>query len=144
MKTRAFTGILSASDTRDMDAVEDALSRYGSDVRARFESAAQQQLTDAWKQEITAATGVTEQQKSIVGASPLLAVATAKAGIGVVVATGGDGRLGFLTRAFEFGAVDRTEKVTYQRRNPKASGSHSVTRATKMQLPSRSQTGWLA
>ena len=119
--------------------VRDALEQYGATAKATFQSAAADQLTAAWSDELGKRNGLNTQQAGIVKAFPLVSVA----GFAVVAGTGGVGPLGFLTRAFEFGA-DREKFVTYFRRNRKSPGHHQVTRRTRRQLPGISARGWIA
>jgi hypothetical protein len=147
MPSRAFTGVLSPDATDDFLVLAEGYAQYGPEVQKRYASAAQQQLTQAWTQELgeqsshafSSYKGISSAQIKIVTATPLVVTAGSMIGVG----TGGLGPLGFLTRAYEFGTSRREEFKKYYRKN--RSGSRTiVNRRTSRQLPSRSQTGWIA
>lgn len=139
MASRAFTGLLGAEANADLLDYARALDQYGPDVQRRFASAAGEQLAAGWKEELAARASYNQVQKSIVTAAP----ASTFIGHTISVSTGGSGPLGFLTRQMEFGALHRDLFVTYRRRNRSGVASN-VTRRTKRQMPTRSQTGWIA
>lgn len=152
MATRAYSGIVSPESTEDLLAVRDAFLQYGPDVQKRMEDAGRDQLSTAWIAELNQRSGVSQQQASIVKALPLVGVS----GASVIAATGGVGKLGSLTKQFEFGA-DREafkparypRRQNYTRRKTNSGPGliqHSGTyqRRTRRQLPSISATGYIA
>ena len=116
----------------------DALKNVPAELRSKVESASDQQLSAAWTEELTKGGQFSHAQRSIITTEPR-AITHA---MGMSVATGGAGRLGFLTKPYEFGTLNREQQHTYTRRSPKGA-RHEVTRRTRRQLPTRSQTGWI-
>lgn len=139
MATRAFTGLLAAEPSRDLRRVRDALPELGADTLARIRSSSEQQLAAGWTEELAARPGYNAQQRSIVASAPSILAYDG----GLAVRTGGMGKLGFLTRHFEFGTLHQETFVTYTRKSPKGK-VHQVKRRTAKQIPTRSQTGWIA
>lgn len=139
MTSRAFDGLLAAEPSRDLQRARDALPQLGEDIQARIRSASEQQLAAGWQEELNARSGFSPQQRSIVAAAPSVLAYNG----GLAVQTGGQGKLGHLTRAFEFGSLNRETFVTYTRKSRKG-GTHKVRRRTSRQIPPRSQTGWIA
>lgn len=140
MASRAYNGIVSPESTKDLLAVRDAFTQYGPEVQRRIESAGREQLTRAWTEELGKRTGANPQQASIIKAFPLVAVST----FSVVAATGGMGKLAFLTRASEFGADREAFKPARYPRRGTTQRAGSYPRRTRRQLPSLSARGWIA
>jgi hypothetical protein len=135
MAAGAYSGIVSPESTDDMLALAAEFRKYGPEAKRRLEDAGASQLTAAWTEELDARPGFSRQQESIVKAAPSVAVS----GPSVIAATGGSGRLGFLTKQFEFGA----DREIYKSASfPSRSGTYQ--RRTRRQLPSISARGWLA
>jgi hypothetical protein len=139
MASRAFTGLLAAEPSQDLLRARDALENLGDDVQALIRAASQEQLAAGWQEELQARPGYNDQQRRIVGAGASVLAYNG----GLAVGTGGQGKLGTLTREFEFGSLNRDQFTTYTRKSKKG-GTHKVTRRTSRQMPSRSQTGWVA
>ncbi|WP_419817026.1 hypothetical protein [Glaciibacter flavus] len=137
---RAFSGLLGVDDSEQLQSAIDGLGKADFITDGRILSASGQQLTSAWSEEITKRPGSSTTQREVITAG-----ATAVAHkLGIQVKTGGVGKLGFLTRPFEFGSLSRDEYTTYDRHNRKGNGSHKVKRRASRQMPTRSQTGWIA
>lgn len=141
MVDRPYSGIVSPEATRDLLKVREALEGYGPTARARFEDAAANQLRAGFTEEIDRRPGFNAFQKEIVGAVPLVGVS----GFTVIAQVGGVGPLGHLTRAWEFGTVDRDRagQSLYPLRNGRRRAG-LYTRRTQRQVPPRSTRGWIA
>jgi len=139
MSTRAFTGLLAAEPSKDLLQARDALENLGDDIQQLIRSSSQQQLSAGWEEEVNARPGYNDQQRRIVGAGASVLAYNG----GLAVGTGGQGKLGHLTREFEFGTLNQDAFTTYTRKGRKG-GSHQVTRRARRQIPTRSQTGWIA
>lgn len=141
MVDRPYTGVVSPEATKDLERVREALRDYGPTSRARFEDAAARQLTAGFTEELDKRPGFSPMQKEIVAALPEVGVS----GFTVIAQVGGVGPLGFLTRAWEFGAVDR-DKWGQSRfpegKNGRRAGTYP--RRTQRQVPPRSTRGWVA
>ncbi|MCU1439995.1 MAG: hypothetical protein JWP85_992 [Rhodoglobus sp.] len=141
MASRAFNGLVSGEPSDDLLRARRALTRLGPDIQQAIFSASNSQLANGWTEELytTWGSGFSAQQRSIVAASPRVVAHP----MGLTVETGGDSKLGFLTRPMEFGTLNRETFTDYDRKSRKG-GTHRVTRRTRRQLPPRSQTGWIA
>lgn len=139
MTSRAFNGLLGPGESRTLVRAYAALRDLPEDLTQRMLSAGGQQLSGGWDEELQGGTQFSDQQRRVVGSNPSAVARTT----GLTVATGGTGPLAELTRGFEFGAINREEFVTYVRRG-RTGTAHTVKRRTKRQMPTRSQTGWIA
>lgn len=137
---RAHDGLLHGEANTGFVQAQRALADLGFDIAQTTLDASRSQLTLAWDEELQARPGRSKQQRDIITANP-----TAEAHfMGLTVATGGDGPLGFLTRGMEFGTLNRDEYTTYSRRGRNGGARHDVRRRTKRQIPTRSTNGWIA
>lgn len=132
---------MSAEQSADLARVRRALETYGEDTERRFRDAAKQQLTRGFSEELTAESdGATTQQRKIITGYPLVIP-----GLWTMdFSTGGIGPLGWLTRAMEFGTLHQDWYTNYQRRARGSNTRSPVFRRTRRQIPTRSQTGWIA
>lgn len=117
--------------------VQSALAQTPEAIRGAVLDSATDQLAPGWAEELSRGSEFSPSQRKIVtGGNRVIAHP-----MGMQIRTGSTKP--FLTRAYEFGTLNREEKRTYTRRSRKG-GTHQVTRRTKRQLPTRSQTGWIA
>lgn len=138
MSTRAFAGVLYGEPAQDLVEVRSRLSALPDDIKRTIFDASSTQLSAGWGEELSKSAPYSPGQASIV-----------KSGNRVIPhSMGMTAETGFahpdITRQYEFGTLNREEFHTYRRRNRKNAGTHDVTRRTKRQLPTRSQTGWIA
>lgn len=133
MAAGAYSGVVSPESTRDLLTLAAEFKEYGPVTTRRLEDAGRSQLTAAWTEELGKRSGISVQQESIVKAFPDVAVS----GASVAAGTGGQGKLGFLTRQFEFGADRELFK-------PVRARGTSYERRTRRQLPGISARGWIA
>ncbi len=136
----AFDGFLGIDELKDLLRVYEALERLPEDVQRRALSASNQQLAAGWGEELAARPGYSAATKAVITANPTAVART----LGMTVATGGSGKLGELTRAFEFGSLSRELFGRPYWRKSANGGRHGVLRRTMHQIPSRSTAGWVA
>ena len=133
MSTRAFTGVVGAEASADLRRVREEFAKVPGDVASKIASSTREQLSDAWTQELSKQQGYSKSQRTMVtGMARVIPHAS-----GLSAYTGLP-----LAREFEFGALNRDEFKTYTGR--RGSTTFPVTRRTKKQMPTRSQTGWVA
>lgn len=150
MSGRAFSGMVAPEAYRDLERVRRALDRFGPESADMLDSAGAYQLTAAWAQELGRRAGYSQQQRTIVARAPDASTHVAftsggSAGFAMSVQTGGTGKLGFLTRSFEFGSLPQFRNAYGKEYWAHGPGRyHWVQRRTKRQIPPRSQTGWIA
>lgn len=155
MSSRAGRGLLGVDDSQQLGEIEARLERLDSELRPRMEEATRAVIQSAWHEEL-AKPGGSKVQRAVVLSGPQQA---AVSGTLVVVSTG-TGRAplsGGLVpaknaRSFEFGAIDPQGHIgmaRYPRRKTTDPRGYRPTgavypRHTQRQMPTRSQTGWLA
>lgn len=138
MSRRAFAGILYGEPAQDLVKVRSSLSVLPDDIKRTIFDASSTQLSAGWGEELSKSAPYSPGQAAIVTSGNRV----------IPHSMGLSAETGFahpnLTRQYEFGTLNREEFHTYTRQNRKSPGRHSVTRRTKRQLPTRSQTGWIA
>lgn len=133
MSSRAFTGIVGAEASRDLVTARAELRRVPQDVQQKIGLASSEQLSEAWGQELALQPGYDGAQRKLVTENARVVAHSS----GLSAYTGGE-----LARQFEFGALNRDTFKTYLGR--RGTKTFEVRRRTKRQMPSRSQTGWIA
>lgn len=133
MSTRAFTGIVGADASRDLEYARAQLALLPNDYKQAIATTSAEQLTSAWKQELESRRGYSRSQHHFVTEDAR--VVAHNQGFNAYTGAG-------LARQFEFGALHREKFKTYLSR--RGSTTFQVKRRTKRQMPSRSQTGWIA
>lgn len=136
----SFTGLLGVEESRDLLRVYASLRDMPATLQATTLSAANQQLSAGWLEELAARPGHSGAQKAIITANPTTVAHT----LGLTVATGGSGPLSFLTRPMEFGTLSNERFGRPYWRKSKNGGRHAVLRRTARQIPTRSTGGWIA
>jgi hypothetical protein len=144
MSRRAGKGLLDANASEQLGQIDERLARLDAELRARIQEAEQQVIQQAWQEELAKPAGSTVQRAVILSGNQLAAIS----GSSVVVSTGSGGAplTGGLipatqARAFEFGALDPQGHIGHVRASARA---QAYQRHTQRQMPTRSQTGWVA
>lgn len=133
MSTRAFTGLVGPEASRDLLRARAELASVPNDVARLITATSTGQLSSAWAEELSKQPGYSKSQRSAVTANNRVIPHE----YGFSAYTGNH-----LAREFEFGALNREEYVEYIGR--RGTTTFPVRRRTKRQMPSRSQTGWIA
>jgi hypothetical protein len=127
---------------REFQAVSLALRLAGKDLRKDINTATRTTLNPVWKSLIEDRASLDIDQKILVPGSRIAAgnpPAAIAASSSRRLSGGGTPRE--LAKAREFGAINREQERTYDRRNRKGGGSHKVTRHTQRQLPAATRSG---
>lgn len=144
MSSRAGAGLLDADASEQLGEIDERLARLDVELRARVNEAEQATIQTAWQEELAGSRGASVVQRAVVLSGPQIA---AISGTAVVVATGTgttplSGGLvpAVNARAFEFGALDPQGHLG----QAKSRKGALYPRHTQRQMPTRSQTGWIA
>jgi len=144
MSSRAGKGLLDADASEQLGEIDERLARLDGELLPRIQEAEQKVVQEAWQQELAAPGGSKVQRAVVLSGSQLVAVS----GTSVVASTGSgttplSGGLvpAAQSRAFEFGALDPQGHIGNVRASSRA---QAYQRHTQRQMPTRSQTGWLA
>ena len=159
MSSRAGKGLLGVDDSEQLGQIAGRLEALDTELRTRIDEASQQVVQSAWQEELAKPAGSRVQRAVILSGSQIAAVSG-----GLVVVSTGQGATplsgglvpGEYARAFEFGALDPQGHIG-QARYPSRRGYSGMRqgpariqrggtypRHTQRQMPTRSQTGWIA
>lgn len=132
----------SATAMREFTAVALAMKLVGKEIRSDINKATRDTLNPIWRTIIGIhAAGKMDQLILVKGARIRAGnPASAMAGTSTKALSGG-GKPVDLSRAWEFGSTNRAATMTYDRKNKKAGGTHSVTRRTQRQVPGAQRNG---
>lgn len=132
----------SVTSLKEFQAVVLAMRLMDKDLRKEINAATRTELNPTWKALVEANATSPIDAKIL---TPGTRIATgnppsARAGTGNRKLSGG-GTPNLLSKAREFGAVNRNAETTYDRRNRRTGGTHKVTRHTQRQLPAATRQG---